>query len=86
MIGMGNSIGHIWDNTVGAEEDRHNMENYESGPESGELTDSDSEVEKRNALIKSLVNVSRAKYSYCNEIEFTNRLAESLLLSLDVFL
>ena len=55
---MGNSIGHIWVNTVGAGEDRHNMENYESGPESGELTDSDSEVEKRNALIKSLVNVS----------------------------
>ena len=43
--------------TIGAE-DRHNMENYESGPESGEITNSDSEAEKRNALIKSLVNVS----------------------------
>ena len=49
--------------TVGAE-DRHNMENYESGPESGEITNSDSEAEKRNALIKSLVNVSMENIDY----------------------
>ena len=30
----------------------------DSDPESGELTDSDEETQKRNALIKSLVNVS----------------------------
>ena len=42
----------------GVVEGRHNLDNYESGLESGELTDSDEETEKRNALIKSLVSVS----------------------------
>lgn len=40
------------------EQERDDVGNYESGPESGELTDSDEETVKRNALIKSLVNVS----------------------------